>query len=188
MSRTITRFTSKALVGAGLFAAAVSFIPTAQAAPWKTGGYDCVADAAGVAGGPAAAAAPLCGPVADMAGVPMLVPGPVAAAAAGVVPVPLVPPVVPPIVPPLVPPIPPVVPPIVPPLVPPIPPVLPPIVPPGPVGAAVAGAPVAAAALPLPAGLPIVDLSGLGGKGAPVGAPPPSAPVSGEPILPGPAG
>nr|HRD12657.1 hypothetical protein [Mycobacterium sp.] len=49
MSRTITRFTIKAIAGTGFLAAALALIPDAQAAPFKTGGYDCVVDSAGIA-------------------------------------------------------------------------------------------------------------------------------------------
>ena len=200
MSRTITRFTIKAIAGTGFLAAALALIPDAQAAPFKTGGYDCVVDSAGIAqsagavdgapagapiaGAPAAAATPACGPVNDMSGVPMAFPGPVVPA--GIVPV--VPPV-----PVGVPPVPVGVPP-VPVGVPPVPVGVPPVpvgVPPVPVGGALpVAAPVAAAAgaLPGPAGLPIADMSGLGGKGVSTGPAPAGAPVSGQPIVPGPAG
>ena len=49
MSRTITRFTIKVIAGTGFLAAALALIPDAQAAPFKTGGYDCVVDSAGIA-------------------------------------------------------------------------------------------------------------------------------------------
>jgi hypothetical protein len=137
--------------GAGLCGAAMAFSPDVTAAPLTTGGYECMQPAAAQAGG--APVADACGPasaaVADMAGIPMALPGPL----------PIAPPV--PVVPPL---------PIAPPL--PIVPVVP------------AGAPVAAAA-PVPVGL--IDMAkGYAGKGDPVGPPAPGAPVSGQPILPGP--
>jgi hypothetical protein len=44
-----SRFTIKAIAGTGFLAAALALIPDAQAAPFKTGGYDCVADSAGIA-------------------------------------------------------------------------------------------------------------------------------------------
>jgi hypothetical protein len=37
-------------------------------------------------------------------------------------------------------------------------------------------------------GAPLTDMSGYGGKGDPTGPPPVGAPVSGQPILPGPQG
>jgi hypothetical protein len=61
---------------------------------------------------------------------------------------------------------------------------------PAPVGAplgapAPVGAPLGA---PVPVGAPLIDNSGVyGGKGQPTGPPPDGAPVSGQPILPGPA-
>ncbi|MDT5112276.1 MAG: hypothetical protein QOE20_4166 [Mycobacterium sp.] len=139
--------------GAGLCGAAMAFSPDVAAAPLTTGGYECMQPAAGQAG-----AAPVAAPVAagcssasaavaDMAGIPMALPGPV----------PMAPPV--PVVPPL-------------PLAPPIPAV--PVIP--------AGAPAAAG---VPAG--VIDMAkGYAGKGDLVGPPAPGAPVSGQPILPGP--
>jgi hypothetical protein len=85
--------------GVGLCGAAMAFSPDAAAAPLVTGGYDCMQTAAGPVGVPAAApCAPAAAPVADMAGVPMALPGPIPAAP----PIPVVPPV------PLAPPIPPI--------------------------------------------------------------------------------
>jgi hypothetical protein len=52
--------------------------------------------------------------------------------------------------------------------------------------AAAAGAPVPVAAAPV-AGAPILDMAGMGGKGAPTGPPPAGDPVPGQPIIPGPA-
>jgi hypothetical protein len=174
MSRTTTRFTMKLLVVAGLCGAATALSPDAIAAPFKTGGYDCVLDAAGAVAAPAAAAVPLCGPVADMAGVPMVLPGPLPLGAAAV-------PVVVPPVPAVIPPVPAVVPP-VPAVVPPVPAVVPPV----PIVAPALGAPlpIGAAALPVPAGLPILDMAG--GKGAPTGPAPAGTPMPGQPIIPGP--
>jgi hypothetical protein len=58
---------------------------------------------------------------------------------------------------------------------------VPPIVPP-------LGAPIAAAAGPVAAGAPIVDMAGgFGGKGDPIDPPAPGAPADGQPLLPGPA-
>jgi hypothetical protein len=76
--------------GAGLCGAALVFSPDVTAAPLITGGgYACVEGAAGQAGGAPVAApcAPAAASVADMAGVPMALPGPIPAAP----PVPVVP-------------------------------------------------------------------------------------------------
>ena len=164
----------------------------------KTGGYDCVEDAAGaVAGDPLGAAAICAGaPVADMAGIPMALPGPVPAGAvlplgpaASILSVPVGMTPVPAVVPPI-----------------------PAVVPPFPrwcrrfprwcrrllpwcrrfrVGAPVLGAPIplGAGAAPLVGpvvGAPILDMAGLGGKGAPTGPAPAGEPVPGQPIIPGP--
>ena len=136
------RFDLKVIAVGGLCGVAIALSPGIAAA----GGYECLQTSAGEAG--PAAAAPICAPVTEMAGVPMALPGP------PLVPPPLVPPLVPPpLVPPLVPP------PLVPPLVPPVPIV--------PIGAPIAGAPLA----------PLTTMGGAaGGKGdstgpAPVGAP-----------------
>jgi hypothetical protein len=61
---------------------------------------------------------------------------------------------------------------------------------PGPVPiAAPAPVPVGAPApAPVPGGAPLTDMAGLGGKGDPIGPPPPGAPVDGQPVLPGPTG
>lgn len=177
MSSTTTRFTIKLLAVAGLFGAATAFSPGAIAAPFKTGGYDCVVDAAGAVAAPAAAAVPLCGPVADMAGVPMVLPGPLPLGAAAV-------PVVVPPVPAVIPPVPAVVPP-VPAVVPPVPAVVPPV----PVVAPALGAPLpigAAAGVPVPVGAPILDMAGVGGKGMSTGPAPAGTPMPGQPIIPGP--
>ena len=91
------------LVGAvaGLCGVAMAASPVAAAAPFATGGYECVAPAAG--GTAPAAGAAVCAPVADMAGVPMGLPGP----PPPIAPPPVVPPIAPPpIVPPLAPPCP----------------------------------------------------------------------------------
>src|SRR6185503_17766070 len=59
---------------------------------------------------------------------------------------------------------------------------------PGPVPVAApvpVGAPVGA---PVPVGAPLTVMSGVGGKEQPSGPPPAGAPVSGQPIMPGPAG
>jgi len=190
MSGTIARVGIRATVGAGVFAAALALSPDVAAAPLKTGGYECIQDAAG--GDPAA---PFCAPIADMAGVPLAVPGPLPIGAAAIgAPVPVVVPPVPVGVPPVpvgVPPVPVGVPP-VPVGVPPVPVGVPPMpvgVPPVPVGAAV-GAPIPVGApilgAPLPIGAPILDMAG--GKVATTGPAPAGAPVAGQPILPGPSG
>ncbi|MCU1699991.1 MAG: hypothetical protein JWR34_6054 [Mycobacterium sp.] len=154
------------VAGAGLFGVALGLSANAAAAAWTTGGYECISSSAGTVGAPAAA--PCAAPLADMSGVPLALPGPV----------PVVPLAPPPIVPPLG--VPPIVPPLgVPPIVPPlgVPPIVPPL-----------GAPIAAAAGPLAAGAPIVDMAGgFGGKGDPIDPPAPGAPADGQPLLPGPA-
>ena len=191
MSGTIARFTIKAVAGAGLFAAAMALSPDVAAAPLKTGGYECIQDAAG--GNPAAG---FCAPIADMAGIPMALPGPLPLGAAAVplplgaaaVPVPVVVPPVPLGVPPVpigVPPVPVVVPP-VPVGVPPVPVVVPPV----PLGAAALGVPVpvgAAVVGAVPIAAPILDMAGVAGKGVPTGPPVAGDPVSGQPILAGPS-
>jgi hypothetical protein len=140
--------------GVGLCGIAIALTPGIAAA----GGCE-YQTSAGEA--PAIVPGAVCAPVAEMAGVPMALPGPV----------PIAPPIVPP---PLVPPI--VPPPLVPPLVP--PPLVPPIVPP-------LGAPIAAGA-PV-AGLPLTTMGGAAaGKGDPVGPAPSGAPQPGQPIAPGP--
>ena len=61
-----------------------------------------------------------------------------------------------------------------------------PVAAPVPAGAPVpVGAPVGA---PVPVGAPLTVMSGVGGKEQPSGPPPAGAPVSGQPIMPGPAG
>jgi hypothetical protein len=184
MSGTIARFTIKAVAGAGLFAAAVALSPDVAAAPLKTGGYECIQDAAG--GNPAAA---FCAPIADMAGIPMALPGPLPLGAAAV-PLPLGAAAVP--VPVVVPPVPVGVPP-VPVGVPPVPigvPPVPVVVPPVPVGAAALGVPVPIGAPvvgAVPIAAPILDMAGVAGKGVPTGPPVAGDPVSGQPILAGPS-
>lgn len=89
------RFDLKVIAVGGLCGVAIALSPGIAAA----GGYECLQTSAGEAG--PAAAAPVCAPVTEMAGVPMALPGP------PLVPPPLVPPLVPPpLVPPLVPPVP----------------------------------------------------------------------------------
>lgn len=153
-------------VGAGVFGSALALSPGVALA----GGAECLQTSAG--GAPAATA---CAPIAEMAGVPMALPGPVA---------PLVPLALPPVAPALppvplaLPPAPPV--PLVPPvsaLAQPLPPVsalASPLVPPVPL------------ADPAAAGLPLTTLSDVAGKGDPTGLPASGAPVPGQPILPGP--
>ena len=98
------------LVGAvaGLCGVAMAASPVAAAVPFATGGYECVAPAAG--GAAPAAGGAVCAPeTGAMGGVPMGLPGP----PPPIAPPPVVPPIAPPpIVPPLAPP--PIVPPIVP--------------------------------------------------------------------------
>jgi len=98
------------LVGAvaGLCGVAMAAGPVAAATPYKTGGYDCVAPAAG--GAAPGAGGAVCAPeTGAMGGIPMGLPGP----PPPIAPPPVVPPIAPPpIVPPLAPP--PIVPPIVP--------------------------------------------------------------------------
>ena len=85
------RFDIKVVASAGLCAAAIALSPDAAAASFSTGGYACIQSSAGAASGAAAAGAPVAGggagaaagcipasaPVADMAGIPMALPGPV---------------------------------------------------------------------------------------------------------------
>jgi hypothetical protein len=189
MSGTIARFTIEAIAGAGLFVAALALSPDVAAAPLKTGGYECIQDAAG--GNPAAG---FCAPVADMAGVPMALPGPLPLGAAAV-PIPVGVPPVPVGIPPVpvgVPPVPVGVPP-VPVGVPPVPVGVPPVpvgVPPVPLGAGAlavplpVGAPVGGV---VPIGAPIIDMAGAAGKGVSTGPPVAGDPVSGQPIPPGPS-
>jgi hypothetical protein len=82
--------------GAGLCGVAMALSPHVVAAPMTTGGYDCYSASAGEVGAaPAAPCAPASAPLADMAGVPMALPGPVPVvpAAPPVPVVPLAPPV-----------------------------------------------------------------------------------------------
>jgi hypothetical protein len=162
---TFDRFTITVVVaGAGLCGVALAMSPHVAAVPLITGGsdYACLQSSAGEvpSAAPAGAAcAPASAPLSDMAGVPMALPGPLPVA-----PVHAAPPVAPPV-----------------PLAPPVP-----VVPAAPAAAPVPlGAPVAAGA---PVGAPLSQMAGAGGgKGEETGPPPPGAPVSGEPILPGPA-
>jgi hypothetical protein len=146
---------------AGLCGVAVALSADVAAAPLITGGSACVQTTAGEAGGASPVAA-MCSsasaPLSDMAGIPMALPGPVPVVA----PAPLGAPA----------------------------PVGAPLGAPAPVGAPL-GAPVPVGAplgAPVPVGAPLIDNSGVyGGKGQPTGPPPDGAPVSGQPILPGPA-
>jgi hypothetical protein len=152
----------------GLYAVALALSPNVVATPLNTGGHACIENSAGVVGGVAAGAAggaavpaadscAASAPVADMAGIPMALPGPVPVVAPAPVaaPIPAGAPV--------------------------------PLGAPVPVGAPVpAAAPVPVAA-PVPAGAPILDMAGgFSGKGDPNRPPAPGAPVSGQPIPPGP--
>ena len=139
--------------GAGLCGAAMALSPHVAAAPLPTGGYECFSASAGEVGAAPGAApcSPASAPLADMAGIPMALPGPVPV-------VPAAPPV--PVVP----------------LAPPVPVV--PVAPPVPLGAPLA---------PVAGGAPLTDMAGaFGGKGDPTNPPAVGAPVSGQPILPGP--
>lgn len=75
------------LVGAvaGLCGIAIALSPGAAAIPLKTGGEACIQTSAG--GAPMAGCVPAAAPLADMAGVPMALPGPIPAAP----PIPVVP-------------------------------------------------------------------------------------------------
>ena len=83
------RFNIKVVASAGLCGAAIALSPEAAAGPLITGGYACIQGTAGDAAPPVAAGGPLaadvCGPasgsLADMAGVPLALPGPVVAPA-----------------------------------------------------------------------------------------------------------
>jgi hypothetical protein len=150
-------------VGAGLFGVAMALSPAVAAAPLITGGQACVQTTAGEVGGAppvAGMCSPASAPVADMAGIPMALPGPVPVVA----PVPLGAPL---------------------PMGAPVP-VGAPVAGPVPLGAPVpVGAPVVA---PVAGGAPLTDMSGgFGGKGQPTGPLPDGAPMPGQPILPGPA-
>ncbi|MEE6135659.1 hypothetical protein SKC41_04850 [Mycobacterium sp. 050128] len=170
------RFNIGVIASAGLCGAAIALSPDAAAVPYMTGGGACMYGQSGEAGAPAAgpvgaggaagAAAPCAAPLTDMAGVPMVVPGP------GIVPVPAGAPLIA-----LGPPIPPV--PVVPPL---------PFAPPVPIGAPLPlGAPLVAlggVADGLPVA-PLIDMSGV--KDAPTGPAPTGGPVAGQPVSPGPS-
>ena len=171
MSRTFARFTIKVAAGAGMFGAALAFSPATTATPFKTGGYECVSDAAGAAADPIGAAC-AGAPVTDMAGIPMALPGPIPAAAAALGAFPAVVPPVPVVVPP------------VPVVVPPLPAGVAPVGGALPIGAPVVGAAGAPVIAPLP-GAPILDMAG--GKGASTETTPAGGPISGVPIIPGPA-
>ncbi|MDT5244038.1 MAG: hypothetical protein QOD36_1414, partial [Mycobacterium sp.] len=69
--------------GAGLCGVAIALSPHVVAAPLTTGGYDCFQASAGEVGASpvAGACSPASAPLADMAGVPMALPGPVPVAA-----------------------------------------------------------------------------------------------------------
>jgi hypothetical protein len=195
MARTRARFLIDIAGGVALCAAAVALSPDAIANPMKTGGYACVQQSAGaVAAVPAIADGCAGAPVADMAGIPLALPGPMpagaaavgvpipAGAAAGAAPLPIGAPIPVGGAAPV-------------PIGAPVPvgaPVPIGAAAPVPVGAAAAGVPVplgaAAAGAPVVAGAPILDMGGYGGKGAPTGPPPAGDPAAGQPILPGPTG
>jgi len=161
------RFNIKVVAGAGLCGAAMALSPEAAAAPLKTGGYACVQDQAGDAAAPAAAGAPggVCAsaPLTDMAGVPVIAPGPVVPVGAPLIalgpPVPAGAPL--PLGAPL-----------------PVVPAGAPLIALGPV---LAGAPVDGIVA-----APIIDMAGA--KDAPTGPAPAGGPVPGQPALPGPSG
>ena len=79
------RFNIKVVAGAGLCGAAIALSQAAAAAPLITGGYACIQASAGdtapsgAATGPVAAGGcgPASAPLADMAGIPLTLPGPV---------------------------------------------------------------------------------------------------------------
>jgi hypothetical protein len=79
------RFNIKVVAGAGLCGAAIALSQAAAAAPLITGGYACIQASAGdtapsvAATGPVAAdgCGPASAPLADMAGIPATLPGPV---------------------------------------------------------------------------------------------------------------
>jgi hypothetical protein len=172
------RFNIGVVAGVGLCGAAIALSPDAAAVPYMTGGGACMygqsgeaaAPAAGGpvgAGGAAAAGGACSAPLTDMAGVPLVVPGP------GVVPIPAGAPLIA-----LGPPIPPV------PLGAPLPLGAPPV----PIGAPLPlGAPLVAlggVADGLPVA-PLIDMSGV--KDAPTGPAPTGGPVEGQPVSPGPS-
>jgi hypothetical protein len=174
------RFTIGVVAGVGLCGAAIALSPDAAAVPYMTGGGACMYGQAGEAGAPAAGpvgaggavaaggpAAACSAPLTDMAGIPMVVPGP------GVVPIPAGAPLIA-----LGPPIPPV------PLGAPLPLGAPPL----PIGAPLPlGAPLVAlggVADGIPVA-PLIDMSGV--KDAPTGPAPTGGPVNGQRVSPGPS-
>ncbi|MCV7409885.1 hypothetical protein AWC05_23520 [Mycobacterium florentinum] len=170
------RFNIGVVASAGLCGAAIALSPDAAAVPYMTGGGACMYGQAGevpAAGGPVgaagagAAAAPCAAPLTDMAGVPMVVPGP------GIVPVPAGAPLIA-----LGPPIPPV------PLGAPLPLGAPPvpIAAPLPLGAPLVALGGVADGIPV---APLIDMSGV--KDAPTGPAPTGGPVAGQPVSPGPS-
>ncbi|MCV7028434.1 hypothetical protein [Mycobacterium sherrisii] len=167
------RFNIGVVACAGLCGAAIALSPDAVAVPYMTGGGACMYGQAGeaggapAAGGPAAAAAPCAAPLTDMAGVPLVVPGP------GIVPVPAGAPLIA-----LGPPIPPV------PLGAPLPLGAPPvpIAAPLPLGAPLVALGGVADGVPV---APLIDMAGA--KDAPSGPPPTGGPVDGQPVSPGPS-
>jgi hypothetical protein len=163
------RFNIGVVASAGLCGAAIALSPDAAAVPHLTGGGACMYGQAGEAGAPAAGpvgaggagAGVACAPLTDMAGVPMVVPGP------GIVPVPAGAPLIA-----LGPPVP-----VVPPL---------PFAPPVPIGAPLPlGAPLVALGGVADGVAPLVDMSGV--KDAPTGPAPSGGPVPGQPVSPGPS-
>jgi hypothetical protein len=162
------RFNIGVVASAGLCGAAIALSPDAAAVPHMTGGGACMYGQAGEAGAPAAgpvgagaAAAPCAAPLTDMAGVPMVVPGP------GIVPVPAGAPLIA-----LGPPVP-VVPPV---------PLGAPIGAPLPLGAPLVALGGVADGIPV---APLIDMSGV--KDAPIGPAPTGGPVAGQPVSPGPS-
>ena len=164
------RFTIGVVAGVGLCGAAIALSPDAAAVPYRTGGGSCMYGQAGEAGAPAAggpvgaAGAAACAPLTDMAGIPMVVPGP------AVVPIPAGAPLIA-----LGPPIPPV------PLGAPLP-LGAPIGAPLPLGAPLVALGGVADGIPV---APLIDMSGV--KDAPTGPAPTGGPVSGQPVSPGPS-
>ena len=166
------RFNIGVVAGVGLCGAAIALSPDAAAVPYMTGGGACMYGQAGEAGAPAAggpvgaagAAAPCAAPLTDMAGIPMVVPGP------AIVPVPAGAPLIA-----LGPPIPPV------PLGAPLP-LGAPIGAPLPLGAPLVALGGVADGIPV---APLIDMSGV--KDAPTGPAPTGGPVAGQPVSPGPS-
>lgn len=83
----IGRFNIEVVAAAVLCGAAVALSPSAAAAPLMAGGDECLQTSAGTAV-PAEMCGPAAAPVADMAGVPLALPGPVPVPVPAAVPIP----------------------------------------------------------------------------------------------------